>query len=144
MRRIFNFRIWHKDLNRFLSKDEWLLTLDGQLKFLSFSCGCDNSSDSVIDENIYIIQQYIGIKDKNKNIVYEGDILRQSIKNRSSEFRSKLLWEVKFFEDISSFGVTSGGCFQTFEDIIKDDNIEWEIEVVGNILENSDLLTYKN
>lgn len=147
MKKIINFRVWHNEFNRFLSKDEWVLTLDGQLKFLVYSCGNnDNSSDityDVIDDNIYVIQQYIGIKDKNGNNVYEGDIIRQSIKNRSAEFQSKLLWEVKFFADISCFGIVTGNCFQTFEDIFTDDDVNWEIEVIGNIFENHDVLVYK-
>ena len=71
--------------------------------------------------------------------IYEGDIVRQNIKNRP-EFQSKLNWVVDFSDDRASFSMTSGGCFMTFEDCLKDNDVEWEVEIIGNIYETPELI----
>lgn len=85
------------------------------------------------------IQQYTGVKDCYNKEIYEGDILQVVERNRPST-ENKIYWQVKYIDDIGSFGVVYGNCFETFEDVLKDDDVDYVFCVVGNIFENQDLL----
>jgi uncharacterized phage protein (TIGR01671 family) len=70
--------------------------------------------------------QYTGLKDKHGNEIYEGDILGSSHGN---------LGPVQYRAEYAAFGIDWKGV----EDA---DLLHWEeLEVIGNIYENPDLIT---
>lgn len=78
----------------------------------------------VVDEDT--VGQYTGIKDKNDKEIYDGDIVRY--------FKDEL-GIVKFVA--GSFIIDGNTCYESFLEL------GGEIEIVGNIYENKDLLKEK-
>lgn len=116
----FKFRVWN-DMQKCYSQDDHYIDEDGQL----------NTSGK------YIVEQCTSLKDKNGKLIYEGDIVNIFCcrhpygylgrtkgnvywSNPDAEFRIKVSLE----EEYNLYGI--------------------EIEVIGNIHENSDLLENKD
>lgn len=89
-----------------------------------------------VQENV-IVMQYTGLKDKNDNEIYEGDIVKYFYDGRLEK-------EGELIEDYTAEGIATiifdGGCF-----MFNDNNFsstfdsEYELEVIGNIYENPEL-----
>ena len=122
--RTLKFRAWDKIEKRFFYPDKgyqghYVLTLNGQFQNLQNGSGGDE----------YVVQQWTGEFDKNKKEIYEGDIIR----SYSAEFINENYEGEVVFVDA------------TFDVKISDKEYAglWsgdDIEVVGNIFENSELL----
>ena len=118
MKNRFRFRIWDKIDKRFMSGS------------ISIDCrkGCMSGN---MPEDKYVIQQCTGLKDKNGKLIYEGDIL----KTRTG-LRLKVIWN----KEVAMFWL------QTFDDVYtitfyaKQQLDGDEMEVIGNIYENKELL----
>ena len=117
MSRQLKFRVWDKAENEFSDISEY----DSWNWF-------DRFRDAKIPETL-TIQQYTGLKDKNGTDIYEGDI----VKATSDQFVNENFIGKVIFDE---------GCFLTW--INKNDIRgiwgEDDIEVIGNIFENKDLL----
>ncbi len=79
-------------------------------------------SDAHWNENDLILMQYTGLQDKNGKDIYEGDIVRSKI----------LSGEIKINEIVFEYGAYRIGLQQL--------NIQKDIEIIGNIYENKNLL----
>ena len=121
------FRAWHKKERRYYYNVEH--TYDHTCRGI----GCfEESFGDVLDSNAYIVEQYTGLKDKKDNGIYEGDILGGIWEGCYIDRCDKC----KQHQVFTTFGcMACSGDIQWYE-IANDNNLE----VVGNIHENADLL----
>jgi len=128
MNRQLKFRVWNKATKRFFKTDynEHLsvaISVDGKTLYQNYVGG-----DKEIGKDV-IIQQFTGLKDRHEKEIYEGDI----VKAYSEEFENENFTGKVIFDD---------GSFLTW---INKNDIRgvWsgdDIEVIGNIFENPELL----
>ena len=128
MSREIKFKFWNKIARRFQPASKY--AVDGEGKLVSYDYEMMAYDDPVEFSNTCIVaQQYTGLKDKNGIEIYEGDI----VKATSDQYENENFVGKVIFDE---------GCFLTW--INKNDIRgiwgEDDIEVIGNIFENSELL----
>lgn len=117
------FRGWNKELNNFIYvetillqeyNNRWVMLVDNELG----------------EEWVYIEepQQYTGLKDKNGKEIYEGDIVMDCI-NYS---KYKVMYVVENWTGYVAETLDEAECWYLYEFS--------ELEVIGNIYENPELL----
>lgn len=118
------FRIWDKVENKYI--------------FITKREDYDWLAVAVEYPELYDVQQFTGLLDKQSKEIYEGDI----IKNNERETYN--IWKVSFFQGV--FGILGNdGKHYPLREFTKIGSSQSEIqiflEVIGNIYENSELLT---
>ena len=133
----FKFRLWDKAIGQMsydvcvgFIKDgacrDWVCAdiCDGQINY------CDKRLNDIV------LMQCTGLKDKNGKLIYEGDY----IKNLKTNTIYKVFWEDKatcFMLKSTRFGGVIS-TYMMFEEYPND------LEVIGNIYENEDLIKCEN
>jgi len=126
------FRIYDKRKKKMLHGDNddisgWIINIDlnGCLEVIE-------PSGIVRDEEDFVKMQYTGLKDKNGEEIYEGDIIKWLIFPENKE--------PIYVVDSVSFG---SGCYKTKKrlEILGLKEPHRRLEVIGNIYENNHLLT---
>jgi hypothetical protein len=117
------FRVWNIIENRYVEeKYNLFLCTDGQL-FIETDCGLE-----LANENNFIVEKFTGLLDKNKNEVFEGDIVYIDLRYHLVVFESGC-----FMLD----NYNNGDYYQGDDPLCTDWN---KAEAVGDIHGNSDLL----
>ncbi len=122
--RALKFRIWNNGHNEFIRPDYGLIgfcyPLDGRIAVLT-------SNSDIIED--CVIEQYTGLKDKNGKEIYVGDIVSVRNKNRKNEYNIGVV----------EFGKAAFRC-----PFLLGKYHSGQIEVIGNVHENADLLEEDN
>jgi hypothetical protein len=113
------FRVWVPSINKFRN---FLFVLD-----LNGICLEEIGYGETEVNKEAIIQQYTGLVDKNKKEIFEGDIIK---------FNSGLKYFIDFKNGRWIMTFKDGNSKKINENIVK----LFQIEIIGNIFENPDLL----
>jgi len=98
--------------------------------------GTDNNWWEVIPETV---GQYTGLNDKNKNEIYDGDIVRLLCQENRGEWKDfEVVGKVVFAPEFLQFLVADK---TGYIEMTNNENYEiLEVEVLGNVFENPELL----
>lgn len=129
----FKFRAWNKLSNEM--KDVISLNINYEFPECSNVILETNTLDNIKTHNNpiacanglnnVVLMQSTGLKDKNGKLIYEGDIVKTS----------KGIANVEYDNTYAYFGLTNFLTVFSFDNFINE-----EIEVIGNIYENKELL----
>ncbi|MDQ0150587.1 YopX family protein [Eubacterium multiforme] len=141
--REIKFRAWNKEKNIMVYKDEDMSSC--------YWDGVDCSDIEMVNCRLmnedYIWMQYTGLKDKNNKGIYEGDILRCKCKIRGYEYfkKDEKIFEYKnnvieWWQSSCNLGYRLRNA-KGYTMMIKPSCLKvMEVEVIGNIYENPELL----
>jgi len=126
----FKFRAWDKRRNEWM--DHPIINERGELCFIGGGHGHQDSIDSFCDQDNYELQQWTGLNDINGIPIFEDDIVREGEFYRIVQYSS----------ESGGFGLFS--FYDPFDYYWESPlNINCEIKIIGNSMENPDLLEKK-
>jgi uncharacterized phage protein (TIGR01671 family) len=142
MNREIKFRAWHKVKN--------IMVYDNEDDTYGYWDGCRNSNVGMINTILnsqyykeYKFMQYTGLKDKNKKKIYEGDIVKITEKEKISKHKvipmKPIIADIEWSEEYLTYTLITTSVKDAFESLT-DYLDECDIEVIGNIYDNPELL----
>lgn len=139
MNHSLKFRVWHKEFKKFLPHEEWVIGLNGDLYFYGIKGG--RTDLFTVDKDLYVIQQYTGLLDKNGKEIFECDIIKYNGIGNISNF-----WESRIGKVIYSNNYSGKNTAEFIIMVIKGRGVSdsfftiKDFETIGNICENPDLI----
>jgi uncharacterized phage protein (TIGR01671 family) len=134
--REFKFRAWDKELKFMTAQLQYFVEFDGSIWF---NLG-DNEDDLIEQSDKLILMQYTGLKDKNGIEIFEGDLCKAKIYGLIEyDMICLIVFKNGCFgiEPIEDYVlIESKGKFKSFDQC----NTEKNVEVIGNIYQNPELL----
>lgn len=128
--RQIKFRAWDSKAKRFIAAKELLLGAWPSQDSDNTDFFLETETDEGFPQTGFILLQFTGLLDKNGKEIYEGDIVKND-----GEFRYQLEVRWETIEDgESGFGLGIGWNVHPEE----------ELEIIGNIYENPDLIKSNN
>lgn len=135
----FDFRIWDNERQEYLS-DTCISFENGEKEITKYFIGLDGTIGGYDDEGNCFdidnqesleIELYTGIKDKNRQMVYENDIIAWDNNPKEKIIKAKILkdeYETSFYAKIEN------------DELMSLKQLNPYFRVIGNIHENTDLL----
>lgn len=156
--REIKFRAWdikHKKMigNQDDYKPDYVISMDGKIMYLTDNAACGDPECCGAFEEYYLdaedgmfeVMQYTGLKDKNGNEIYEGDIVR--VGEFDDQVREGGSWLDSSVHKIEYGIAYQYPAFELEPELPHCDcnglhyaHIELSIEVIGNIYEHPELL----
>jgi len=137
MNREIKFRAWDRIINKMTQLNLLGIELDGDLTVYTVTCNekgnvCQSKKDKIP------VMQYTGLKDRNGVEIYEGDIVEHYGLIYAVEWDRYGVWMLK---GLNHRAMPDGSDQKIGDEMLCN---EWkEIEVIGNIYENPELLEDK-
>lgn len=131
--RPITFRAWDKVKEIFTNYQ----IVDGMLYFMDKNTGVWERDDK---EKRFILMQSTGLQDKNGIEIFEGDIVRWKDLESFDDFKIDEVLKVEYSNEFLKWvGIDKNG----LQDDLYDFSDNRELEVIGNIYENPELLERK-
>lgn len=118
----FKFRAWDVGNKRYSGSDDWLPLVDKDGD-LCFNSKHDDILEYPPEQSYFVIEQCTGLKDKNGNLIYEGDIVK-AVTNTYKVIWDRYRWAIK---DSQGY---------IFSEYIND--LLYDCEIIGNIHEQKE------
>lgn len=154
--REIKFRVWDKEtkhIHIFGDDIHDAITSEGKTNKIYYY-NLQNGCDSLDEDSDYVLMQYTGLKDKNGQEIYEGDIVKRSLRDKDERIYFEDFYVIIFdkaafqYKGIKEYYISETGrkWKQEEKEGYRQDlgsnfgvNIK-DIEVIGNIYNNPELL----
>lgn len=125
------YRLWCKERQEMIDIRKMYFE-DGKLTAIS-CVDHDSNFEYFTEDNDHVLMQYTGLKDKNGREIYEGDILH--IKTKKGYEHIGNIGVIRMSHTAYVVGTSTGEYLVVYCD---------ELEVIGNIYENPEILEVSN
>jgi len=134
MTREIKFRAWSKVRKRIENVEAIFFGKDRDGDYMTCNTNYGMEVSISLSRDSFMLMQFTGLKDKNDNEIYEGDLV-EVYDELDEKFRKIIFKDGGFL-----FFVERGKMYNQKE--LTEKHIEkYKIEVIGNIYENKDLLS---
>lgn len=145
MNREIKFRVWDKTTNTMFEDNKSTdITIEAYREMVDINgilLDYENECEAVL-------MQYTGLKDKNDKEIYEGDIVKSKMylpigdgsRERVISNKGVMCYDKLGILAIKTDEYNGKNCYSDFFHTIELSDCEFEIEVIGNIYENPELL----
>ena len=137
--REIKLRVWSKKSQKFLHE----LVEDADLVYTSENQWYVLGGDALDDES-YLLQQYTGHKDCKGREIFEGDVVRYHYGNPDASCTDSVAWDNCEWQLLHFDGTESGRVSLNFALYGMGGSGRPTLEVVGNVMQNQELLDRSN